>query len=122
MRVAKEHTQEASPGRGRIARAAATVELLLAAGALLSIIAKVFLEGRWALLMCGDTHTQVLDRLVFAALVCSIVAVATGIATIAGHTQHKRWVVLGMVVAGAVVTLIVVPDALGGYQCGIMTP
>jgi hypothetical protein len=102
-------------------RTATTVVPVFAAGALLSMIVKLFLEGRWASLTCGDTHTHVLDRLVLAALGCSIVAVITGIAAVTSRTQHQGLVVLGMVVGGAVVALILVPDALGGYQCGIMT-
>jgi hypothetical protein len=95
--------------------------LVLAACAALSLVAKLFFENRWASLRCGDTHTQILDRLVLAAVLCSILALVAGVTALAGHTRHKGWIILGMLVAGAVVAFVLVPDTLGGYRCGILT-
>jgi hypothetical protein len=117
--VVSEPTQEVPPGRGLFSRTATTATLLFAAGALLSLVAKLLFENRRNSLACGDSRTQILDGLLLAAIVCSILAVVLGIAALATHSQHTGWVALGMLVASTTVALILVPEALGGYQCGI---
>ena len=83
------------------------------------MVTELLFEDRWASLTCGDHQTLILDRLLLAALVCSILAVLVGIVALVGHTRQKRWVILSMLGAGVVIALIFVPDALGGYRCGI---
>lgn len=122
VRVASEPNPEASPrpsGPGPVSRTATPATFVLAAGSVLSLVAKLLLEDRWTSLTCGDTQTLILDRLLLAAPVCSILAVLVGIVALFGHTRQKRWVILSMLGAGVIIGLILVPDALGGYVCGI---
>jgi uncharacterized membrane protein YbhN (UPF0104 family) len=115
-----------SVGRGRSLRvrtrdkdAATTIALLAATGAVLVLFAKLFLENRWTSLTCGDDRTLVLDRLQLACLACSTLAVIAGITALARRTRRPVWIIAAVLAAGMVATLVLVPDALGGYQCGI---
>jgi len=113
--------RESLPQRRSHAKVAATVGLAFAAGAVAALAAKLFLESRWTSLTCGDSQTVVLDRLQLAALTCSTLAVIVAIAALVGHSEHKGRAGLGILVAAITAALILVPDALGGYACGIMT-
>lgn len=107
--------------RGRLANGATTATLVFAGGAGLALAAKLVCENRWTSLICGDSRTLVLDRLLLAVLTCSLLAVVAGIAAFAGHSEHKGRVVLGVLVAVTAAALILLPDALGRYRCGIIT-
>jgi len=117
--VASEPTLVASAGRGLLARSTTAVALLAATGAVLALVAKLFLENRWTSLTCGDVQTLVLDRLLIASLACSALAVVAGITALACRTRHPVWVILTVLAAGMVAALILIPDVLGGYRCGI---
>ncbi len=71
---------------------------------------------------CGDSQTLVLDRLVGAAITLSILAVVLGIGALVGRSERKTWTALGIVIGLVVAALIVIPGALGGYQCRVLTP
>ena len=66
----------------------------------------------------------VLDRLVGAAIALSILAVVLGIGALVlvGRSERKTWAALGIVIGLVVAALTVIPGALGGYQCRVLTP
>lgn len=96
--------------------------LLLTGVAVASLVAKVLLVERWSSLDCSDSRTLVLDRLVIGAIFLSTLAVAVGIVAIVSRRERRMRVVLGIVVSLLIAALVVIPDALGGYQCGVQVP
>ena len=102
--------------------AASTAALLSASAAVGTLLAKIVLVDRWSSLDCGDSRALVLDRLVVSALTLSVLALILGVGGLIGRSERRVWAALGVVIASVVAALILIPDALGGYRCGVLTP
>jgi hypothetical protein len=100
-----------------LTRLAATGNALSAGLGAASLGAKLVFEKAWPPLLCGDSRSVVLDILVLAALAFSLLAVVLGVCALVGGSRHKASVAMTLTMGAAVGALILIPDALGGYQC-----
>jgi hypothetical protein len=66
---------------------------------------------------CSTSRTALIDRMITAALVFSVLAVVAGTIALITRSAHTVWASVGIVLAVAAAAI-----ALGGYECFTITP
>lgn len=108
--------------RVRTARRASTVTLWLAGLGVASLAAKLVLEEIRRSDECGTAITLALDWCIWVAIGASALAVVSGVVAIAARSDRTVRTAVAIGFALVVGTLVLVPDGLGSYVCGVGTP
>lgn len=109
-------TERAAP------RPASLVALSLAALGLTGLVAKVLIDGGRTADACGTSMTVLIDRLVVATAAFSILAVIVGVFAVASRRGGKGIAMRAISCGALIATLVLVPEGLGSYTCGVGTP